>query len=91
MIITQELDLYQKLEILSDDGEMMMGPGTSSGVGRKGSGRLAWEQPRGTGHLPYSFAADGQLYLPAERSCLRTSASMTVITVSTVGRNDTVP
>ena len=37
MVITQELDLYQKLEILSDAAKYDVDC-TSSGVDRKGSG-----------------------------------------------------
>ena len=57
MIITQELDLYQKLEILSDAAKYDVAC-TSSGVDRKGSG-----SGMGSCMSPgicHTFSADGR-------------------------------
>ena len=57
MIITQELDLYQKLEILSDAAKYDVAC-TSSGVDRKGSG-----SGMGSCMAPgicHTFSADGR-------------------------------
>ena len=81
MLIQENLSIEEKLRILSDAAKYDAAC-TSSGVGRKGKeGFLGNSRVDGICH---SFASDGRC-ISLLKIYLRTSASMTVITVSTVG------